>query len=61
MKKILMHPITVYIVSFSIILTYTIYFKAFNADWLWGIALFAIPVMFPTVFIMEAISTLFEY
>ena len=60
MKKILTHPFIVYIVSFAIILAYVICFKTFNAEWLAGIALFAIPVMFPVAFIMEAISTLFE-
>ena len=60
MKKTLTHPIIVYIVSFNIILAYAICFKSFNAEWLWGIALFAIPVMIPTSFILEAISTLFE-
>jgi len=61
MKKILTHPIIIYIVSFTIIFTYVIYFKTFNIEWLWGIAVFSIPVMFPVAFIAEAISTLVEH
>ena len=60
MKEIFTHPIIIYIIPFTIILAYTICLKSFNTEWLAGIALFAIPVMFPVAFIMEAISTLFE-
>jgi len=62
MKKIFTHPIIIYIVSFTIVFAYVIYFKTetFNTEWLWGIAVFSIPVMFPVAFIAEAISILME-
>ena len=60
MKKIFTHPIFIYILSFTLVLAYAMCLKEFNQEWLWGIAFFAIPVMFPVTFIMEAISTLIE-
>ena len=57
MKKILTHPFVVYIVSFLVISVYVLLDRGcFYQEWLWGVAVFAVPVMFPVAFIMEFLS-----
>ena len=48
-------------IPFTLVLAYAMSLKEFNQEWLWGVAFFAIPIMFPITFIMEAISTLIEH